>query len=69
MWTKLGGRKFLAFAVVMSLASVGLYLDKLDGQVWQYVTMFVTATYAGSNLGERIVDKLGGPKPAGEKKA
>jgi hypothetical protein len=50
----LGGKKFITVLLLILLSFVALLLDKIDGDIWKYITLGILGIYITGNVTQNI---------------
>lgn len=59
LFAKLGGRKLVAWAIVMCLAFIALGLSWIDAVVWKDCVIWVSGAYLASNAASKFPKRPG----------
>lgn len=59
VWTKIGGRKFVAFVLALAAVMVLSFYDKLTSDV-TFAILGLVSVFCGGNIGEHLSDWLKG---------
>ena len=50
-------RKFLAWVVIVALATVLVWFSKIGDSAWQNTVIITTAVYVGGNVAQKVLRK------------